>query len=306
MTAEHPTARPQLAALLAGELARPIDPAVQAIAAAARAAHGEAVAAVLFYGSCLRDGYHAGLMVDLYVLVDDYAAVHRSALMRELNRLVPPNVYYLETPHAGGTVRAKYALVSLPQFERRMRFATSNPYFWARFAQPTGLAWARDAAVAGRIADALAQACATCARAVRPLLPAEVDAAELWARALSETYRTELRSERADRARAIVAHDAARYRRVTACLVAGEGDAAQESLAAARRHWARRRWQGKALSVLRLIKASFTFAGGGDYLAWKINRHATVPVEFSPWERRHPLLAAPGVLWRLARRGVIR
>ena len=300
------SARPRLAALIGEELRRPIDPAVQAIAAAARAAHGEAVTAVLFYGSCLRDGYQPGLMVDLYVLVEDYAAVHRSALMRTLNRLVPPNVYYLETPHAGDTVRAKYALVSLAQFEQRMRFQVSNPYFWARFAQPTGLAWARDAGIETRVIQALAQAVATTARAVRPLLPAEAGAAELWACALGESYRTELRSERADRARSIVAHDAERYRRVTACLAAGEGDPATESAAVARRHWAWRRWQGKALSVLRLVKASFTFAGGGDYLAWKINRHAAVPVEFSAWERRHPLLAAPAILWRLTRRGAIR
>jgi hypothetical protein len=78
------------------------------------------------------------------------------------------------------------------------------------------------------------------------------------------------------------------------------------SAAAASRRWLLRRLQGKALSFLRLAKASWTFAGGADYLAWKISRHAGVPVEFSPWERRHPLLAAPVVLWRLTRRGVIR
>jgi hypothetical protein len=55
-----------------------------------------------------------------------------------------------------------------------------------------------------------------------------------------------------------------------------------------------------------LAKASWTFAGGADYLAWKISRHAGIPVEFTTWERRHPLLAAPFVLWRLARRGAIR
>ena len=36
-------------------------------------AHGAGVCAVLFYGSCLRDGYRDGLLVDLYLLVDDYA-----------------------------------------------------------------------------------------------------------------------------------------------------------------------------------------------------------------------------------------
>jgi hypothetical protein len=301
-----PTIRPRLAGIVAAELASPVPPPVTAVAEAARAAHGAGVGAALFYGSCLRDGYHDGLMVDLYLLADDYAAVHRGRVMRWLNRLVPPNVYYVETPFAGGVVRAKHALVSLPQFERLVGPGTRNPYFWARFAQPTGLVWARDAAVAGRVRDALAQAIVTTAAAVRPLVGEEADPETLWVRALSESYRTELRAEGPARARTIVEHDRERYRKVTAALMAGEGLPAHESPAAAARSWRLRRLQGKAFSVLRLVKAAFTFAGGGDYLAWKISRHAAVPVEFTPWERRHPLLAAPFVLWRLRRRGVVR
>jgi hypothetical protein len=301
-----PPVRPGQAAIVAAELASPVPPPVAAVAEAARAAHGPGVGAVLFYGSCLRDGYHDGLMVDLYLLADDYAAVHGGPLMRWLNRLIPPNVYYVETRHDGGVVRAKYALVSLPQFERLAGPGTRNPYFWARFAQPTGLVWARDAAVAGRVRDALGQAIATTAAAVLPLVGEEADAEALWVRALSESYRTELRAEGPERARTIVGHDRERYRQVTAALRAGEGLPVRESPAEAARRWRRRRVEGKALSVLRLVKAAFTFAGGGDYLAWKISRHAAVPVEFKPWERRHPLLAAPFVLWRLGRRGVVR
>lgn len=300
------TERPRLTRLVADELARPIAPEVAAIAETARAPFGEAALAVLFYGSCLRDGYREGMLVDLYVLIDAYRKVHRSRLMRLLNRLVPPNVYFAQTPLADGVVRAKYALVSLHQFERRMRFSTSNPYFWARFAQPTGLIWARDATVRARVAMALAQAIATTERSVRPLVGTTSDPADLWARALAESYRTELRAEKPHRASAIVAHDRERWRRVAKALAAGEGEPATETAAQAERHWRRRRWQGKALSVLRLVKASFTFAGGGDYIAWKIARHAGEPVEFRPWERRHPLLAAPFVLWRLKRRGVVR
>jgi hypothetical protein len=262
------------------------------------------VCAVLFYGSCLRDGYHEGLMVDLYLLVDGYAAVHGPGLMRWLNRLIPPNVYYIDTAFGGGRVRAKYALVSLPQFERLVRPGNLNPYFWARFAQPTGLVWARDAGVMRRVQGALVQAIVTTEASARPLVDNGAEA--VWARALSESYRTELRSEKPHRALGIVAHDRERYRRIGAALAAGEGMATTESAAAAARRWRLRRIQGKALSVLRLVKASFTFAGGADYIAWKISRHAGVPVEFKPWERRHPLLAAPFVLWRLARRGIVR
>ena len=50
---------------------------------------------------------------------------------------------------------------------------------------------------------------------------------------------------------------------------------------------------------MRLAKASFTFAGGIDYLAWKINRHAGTNIVLTPWQRRHPLLAAVTLLPRL-------
>ena len=70
--------------------------------------------------------------------------------------------------------------------------------------------------------------------------------------------------------------------------------------------WARRRLEGKALSVLRLAKASATFAGGVDYIAWKINRHAGTEIEIKPWQRRWPLLAAISLLPRLLRSGAVR
>ena len=63
--------------------------------------------------------------------------------------------------------------------------------------------------------------------------------------------------------------------------------------------WRRMQRRGKVMSVIRLIKASFTFAGGIDYLAWKINRHAGTQIVISPWQRRHPLLAAIMLLPRL-------
>jgi len=57
---------------------------------------------------------------------------------------------------------------------------------------------------------------------------------------------------------------------------------------------------------LRLAKASFTFAGGVDYLAWKISRHSGEPIAVRTWQRRWPLLAAVTLLPRLLKRGAIR
>ena len=162
--------------------------------------------------------------------------------MRWLNQLMPPNVYYIEISHSGARVRAKYALVSLPQLEQLTGPTTLNPYFWARFAQPTGLLWSRDPAIARCVADALVEAILTTDRAVRPLLPPGPDAASLWTRALRESYRTELRAEKPERAAEIVRGDLERYRRVSAALGPREPDG---SAARAARRWFLRRCAGK-------------------------------------------------------------
>ena len=60
------------------------------------------------------------------------------------------------------------------------------------------------------------------------------------------------------------------------------------------------------LAIARLAKASTTFDGGADYIAWKINRHAGTDIELKPWQRRFPLLAAISLLPRLLRSGAVR
>jgi hypothetical protein len=149
--------------------------------------------AVLFY-LVVSAGDDVEGIVDLYLLADSYDQIHRGPLMRTLNWLLPPNVYYVEAPFEGRTVRAKYALLTLAQFERSVERHTLQSYFWARFAQPTIVLWARAPAVQERVARALATAVATTAWETRPLLAPDADRRTRWARAFYEAYRTELRA----------------------------------------------------------------------------------------------------------------
>ncbi len=66
---------------------------------------------------------------------------------------------------------------------------------------------------------------------------------------------------------------------------------------------ARRRRFGKPLNLARLLRATATFDGAARYAAWKVERHTGVAVEVTPWREKHPVLAAPGVLWRVRARG---
>jgi hypothetical protein len=79
-----------------------------------------------------------------------------------------------------------------------------------------------------------------------------------------------------------------------------------EDMAPIHANWMLRRIAGKLWSAIRLVKAAFTFTGGADYLAWKIERHSGHRIELSDWQRRHPIIAGLALLPRLLKRGAVR
>ena len=293
----------ELRKLVAEELSAPVDPRVSAIAAAIAADHGDASQAVLFYGSCLREKQLDGLMLDFYLIVSDYRAAYRKRWLAAANRIIPPNVFYFQ---ADGLV-AKYAVLSVSDFAREC-----SPKAWtvstaARFAQPSRLVWTADSAAGERVIDAVAHAAPTLIRWTLPIDP-DAKALDLWKHIFSLTFNAELRAERVGRSAAIVDDDSSRYERLTRAALrdlafVSLGPSAQAS---AERWWRKMQRWGKIYSVLRLAKASLTFAGGADYIAWKINRHAGTDIKLKPWQQRHPLLAAITLLPRLLKSGAIR
>ncbi|MGI9414124.1 MAG: hypothetical protein ACR2PM_10670 [Hyphomicrobiales bacterium] len=298
---------PDLLSIVTARATAPVVPEVRALGDALHAKFGNAAEAVLAYGSSLRGTALDDTLIDLYVLVSSYEAAHGGRIERLANRLLPPNVYYLEHAFDGRTLRAKVAVVSLEQFEHKLSLATSNPYFWARFAQPCALVHARDDTARTRTLNALAAAVETML-ANAPALGDAADARALWVAVLQATYRTELRPESVSRAGQIVDADRAYYEGLaeSARGQSAISGAPRRGAASVRRLWWRRRLAGKLLTVARLIKAGFTFQGGADYIAWKISRHSGIEVTVTPWQRRHPILAALLLAPRLYFRGGFR
>jgi hypothetical protein len=280
--------------LVRAELAVAVDPRVTAMAEAIAAKHGAASRAVLFYGSCLREAKLDGLMLDFYLIVSDYRAAYSKRWLATANRIVPPNVF----PFQAGGLAAKYAVLSEADFQRLNGTETRNVSVWARFAQPSRLVWARDEAARDKAVAAIMRAAPTLLGSAMPFVRAIGDELDLWRQAFALTYSAELRAEREARSASVVDADPDRYRAFTAPALA--------AATPTRVGWSRRRIEGKALSVVRLAKASATYAGGVEYIVWKINRHAGTMIELKPWQRDHPLLAAISLLPRLLRSGAIR
>ncbi|QIK78450.1 hypothetical protein G7077_05580 [Sphingomonas piscis] len=284
-----------LRGLVEQELLQPVQPKVASMAVAIAGQHPGAARAVLFYGSCLRERQFDGLMLDFYLIVSSYRQAYAKRWLATANRLIPPNVFYFEHDR----LVAKYAVLSEADFHRLNGPETGSVSVWARFAQPSRLVWTSSEQAKAHAIDAVSRAVPTLFAAAgevagEPLL-------DRWRRAFALTYSAELRAERKGRAASVVDSDPDRYRRF--------GEAAQlerPANAAKQPSWRRRRLEGKALSVARLAKASATFAGGIDYIAWKINRHAGTTIEIKPWQRRWPLLAALSLAPRLLRAGAVR
>ena len=286
--------------LVAAELDAVVDPKVTAMAQAIAAQHGDASRAVLFYGSCLREKQLDGLMLDFYLIVSDYRAAYSKRWLATANRLIPPNVF----PFAHDGLAAKYAVLSEADFALLNSIEASTVSVWARFAQPTRLVWVANDSARAAVLSAIAQSGPTLFSLAMPLVERR-DPVAIWRAGFAQTYRAELRAERNDRSGSIVDSDEARYRQFGQALIDdGVTGVADRPVAEAR--WRQLQRSGKRASVARLAKASLTFAGGIDYLAWKINRHAGTAIIIKPWQRRWPLLGAMTLLPKLLKQGAVR
>jgi hypothetical protein len=262
-------------------------------------------------------------MLDFYLIVSSYEAAYAKRWLRLANRLIPPNVF----PFEHGGLAAKYAVLSEADFARECSVEARSISVWARFAQPSRLVWVADQTARERATEAICDAVPTLLELTRPMVAGEPrnDPLAIFRAGFALTYGAELRAERTQRASDLVGSETERYRQIGAAALAERqfSKAERKPVRAdtsgfgragdpvrwrrmAERAWRRRQRNGKALTLLRLVKASLTFAGGIDYLAWKINRHAGTKIEVKPWQRRWPLLAGLILLPRLLRGGAIR
>jgi hypothetical protein len=294
-----------LRSLIAAELDVAVDARISDFAAAIAAPYGDAARVVLFYGSCLRSEQLVGEMLDFYLIVSDYDAAFARPWMAKWNRRLPPNVF----PVTHADLMGKVAVLDEADFYRLNRADANAVSVWARFSQPARLVWTKDVQAEAMAVDAVCGAAPTLlnfalAQLGRPS-NAPTDIVALWEAGYALTYSAELRAERKERARSVVAFDEGRFREFghaalphcalktevsgdTVRVAAGQDAAAQ----ALRNRWPKLRRNGKLLTIARLTKAAFTYQGGIDYLSWKINRHAGTNIAITPWQRRHPFLTA--------------
>lgn len=310
----------QLAEIIRRSLLAQAPAPIMALVAGMKERFGDSLSCVLFYGSCLRQGDALDGVVDLYVIVTNYADAYPAWRSRILGRVLPPTVGYLELSYQDTVLRAKYAVLSIDDFRCGTSRRWFHSYLWGRFSQPCVLAYSRDEDTTAMVEGCLQEAAETLLERTILAGPSQVGATGLWRHALELSYGAEMRPEGSGRAAEIVAADEHYYRAVTRELaprlralrpIEGDGDSyrilsTRWRIRRSRLSWVCRRIWGKFLSIARWLKALATFDGGLDYAAWKLERHSGVKVEISDRMRRRPWLYVWGELIRLYRSGALR
>lgn len=315
-----------LRARVAEELAEPVRPSIAWLAEQIAARHGDSVAGVLFYGSCLRKDTDEGVL-DFWVVVDDYGAAHEKLGHATLNRIAAPSVYYLERAFEGATLRTKYGVIDRRAFAHGTSLAARHAYVWARFAQPARLLACRDEEAREFFEESVARAIVTFVARLFCHLPdhgglLRFSLAAFWKKAFRTTYDSERRPEadativghyedeeaRYDDVARLAFHQLARTRFVDEAMEHPRSfsvTVAPARLQRMRWRWRLMRWTSRTLGLVRLGKTAFTFGDWVPYVLWKLERHTGREIELTPRQRKHPLIFAwPIILPLLMRRNL--
>jgi hypothetical protein len=294
------------------------DSAPEALAAAraVKALGGDAVAAVLFFGSRQTqagpDRYSAW---DFFLVTRGYApfyralrragASHRPAgLLAFLNSVLTPSVISLALPALeGAPVRAKCAVVSLAHLRREASAERRDHFILGRLFQPVAILQA-DAPEREAILGALVQACRLTIKWVRPWLPERFTPGEYCRTLLRVSYGAEIRPEPVARrlqtlweaqqermlpVYSVLLRDLAREGEVVE-TAPGTYALARPAVARERRRLAGYFAWSRVRATTRWAKHVVTFEGWLDYLLRKAERHTGQEIVLTPRERRLPLV----------------
>lgn len=276
---------------------------------------GEATAAVIHYGSQSHSTTpRLASAYDFFVIVDDSAAAYRSFVARRdprftartatnLAAILPPSIIGVTlSGDDGETLRGKCAVMSLRHFVAACSSGSKDHFTRGRLFQPVRMAWVRDVDARRKVEDALVAARASTFEWVRPSLPVFFDAGAYCRKLLSTSYAGEIRLEKSHRHAEVFDLGHALlvpiYEALLADMVRQKALELQDGsyrLVALVTPLERMRTglyfrRSKLRGMMRWGKSIALYDRWLDYLREKAERRIGAPIEFSPRERRWPLI----------------
>lgn len=275
---------------------------------------GRDLVAVIFFGSRLL-GTSPGdqSAADLFVVVENYLrfyeaigsrlpAARHSGIMASLNRVLTPNIIYLNEP-GGMRAGAKCFVVTEYDLGHELSADAKDHFFRGRLAQRVDVVFARS----DKDRLALERRLETARRLTVDWVPLYIDdpsfgVLDFCRRMMEVSYAAEIRPEARSRVHEVVHAQASFFRLAYGRVLQ---DAVREGLllaegeryrVAKKPSWReRRKWydffrRSKARATMRWFKYMLTFDDWLDYIVRKIERRSGIRIELSKSERRFPII----------------
>jgi hypothetical protein len=262
--------------------------------------------AVVGYGSWYVNGLRKPTsFADVYLVVDDYRAFHARAFHGWMNRVLPPNVYFVWSDGEGHRrIRGKYNVISAADVERECGPGLRDVYNAGRLTKLVWIAWVRDDATRGWLVDQLVRALCTLTPMALSLLPERFTDERFSLELLGLSFRGEARLEGWERVRALRDAHTAEYAEIHHTLLESFADTTGliETHPGGARKRPDARWPAIARAAQRVLRRSRC----RGYLRWprivltepnlvdlavdEAERKAGVRIHVTPRLRRHPLV----------------
>lgn len=291
--------------------------------------YGDALSAVILYGSCLSPSTRSDTsFFDFYLIAENYRDFHKKRLHRKINTFLPPATFYLElTNDQGEKQNCKYCVISLDDLDEQTGSTARDFYHLGRFSKRIAILWAESDFVTDYIVDAALRSWDILAPHAMITASTLVTVDEFAKRLFALSYLGEVRIEDIpSKVSALYEGEKDFYDSVFSELLADyvkknrdafkvaedepEGYYIQRRTPASRfekrRELEKLLQQSRRRAKMRWPLQMFTVDGWVDILLAKLERTHGIKIELKPYERKFILFFGWRYYFRLRRQGMIK
>ncbi len=277
------------------------------------------VKCIFMYGSMLNSQLSTPTSFpDFYVVVDDYAKFYKSYVHASLNKILPPNSYFLKINNNGASMPSKYCVISACDLDRTTDYKTAKDFFIAgRLAKHIGILYVKDESSLYSLINNIYNAM----RFNVMFTLSEMDSApytfdEFIVKLLGLSYRSEIRTETESKIISIYKSERSFYEKLYKMFLEQEVsnhtvEKTEHGYKTIKPYFSedyRNKFikKSRRRAVYRWPKGIYTFSNYIEYLELKVERTTGEKVNLSKWDRRFPLIFGWRHVFRLLKKKVIR
>lgn len=273
---------------------------------------------IFMYGSMLNPKLSTPTSFpDFYIIVNNYKTFYRSNVHAILNKVLPPNSYFLKLEKNGLSLPSKYCVLDTQDLYKTTHYPVLKDFFIAgRLAKRIGILYVKDETFLSQFLDAVYNAMYFNVMFAISEIEHAFSLEEFIIHLLGLSYRAEVRTETQEKIISLYNSEKLFYQRLyglfleqeisTGRIKVNNGSFTTIKPYFTKQYINKLIKQSRRRAVYRWPKSIYTFSDYVGYLELKIERTTGEKLKLSKWDRRFPLIFGWRHLFRLIKKKAVR